>query len=201
MPIRRRRRSRSTRKRPCIVASTSPQASPVFLFASENEGGQGSWGGSVRHRPAKATHQYLRSFACALATRSLGRRELKPCSNWTDGRPETELNFKFIGRPPTRSSAFRMRRRRFSMVLLASLPWSEKRPEPLDGTPWASPPRRGREELRPPCSWLTRRNPPARSCGPGKMPSRALTAVYRPVWRSRARRQSRFRAAPGCAAR
>ena len=31
----------------------------------------------------------------ALATRSLGRRELKPCSNWTDGRPETELNFKF----------------------------------------------------------------------------------------------------------
>ena len=31
----------------------------------------------------------------AAATRPLGRRELKPFSAWTDGRPETELNFKF----------------------------------------------------------------------------------------------------------
>jgi hypothetical protein len=31
----------------------------------------------------------------ALATRPLGRRELKPFSDWGDGRPETELNFKF----------------------------------------------------------------------------------------------------------
>ena len=27
--------------------------------------------------------------------RRLGRSELKPFSNWNDGRPETELNFKF----------------------------------------------------------------------------------------------------------
>ena len=31
----------------------------------------------------------------ALTKRRLGRGELKPFSNWNDGRPETELNFKF----------------------------------------------------------------------------------------------------------
>jgi hypothetical protein len=31
----------------------------------------------------------------ALAKRRLGRSELKPFSRWSDGRPETELNFKF----------------------------------------------------------------------------------------------------------
>ena len=31
----------------------------------------------------------------ALAKRSLGRRELRRFTDWNDGRPETELNFKF----------------------------------------------------------------------------------------------------------
>ena len=31
----------------------------------------------------------------ALAKRPLGRRELKHLTDWNDGRPETELNFKF----------------------------------------------------------------------------------------------------------
>ena len=31
----------------------------------------------------------------ALARRRLGRGELKPFSDWSDGRPETELKFKF----------------------------------------------------------------------------------------------------------
>jgi len=31
----------------------------------------------------------------ALAKRRLGRSELKPFSDWNDGRPESELNFKF----------------------------------------------------------------------------------------------------------
>jgi hypothetical protein len=31
----------------------------------------------------------------ALANRRLGRSELKRFSDWNDGRPETELNFKF----------------------------------------------------------------------------------------------------------
>ena len=30
-----------------------------------------------------------------LAKRRLGREELRSFSNWKDGRPETELNFKF----------------------------------------------------------------------------------------------------------
>ena len=30
----------------------------------------------------------------ALAKRRLGRSELRPYSDWSDGRPETELNFK-----------------------------------------------------------------------------------------------------------
>ena len=77
----------------------------VFLFASENEGGQGLVGrglvtaaeptpsepGIVRQTPRVS----IAVRRMALATRSLGRRELKACSNWTDGRPETELNFKF----------------------------------------------------------------------------------------------------------
>jgi hypothetical protein len=31
----------------------------------------------------------------AIAKQRLGRGDLKPFSNWKDGRPETELNFKF----------------------------------------------------------------------------------------------------------
>jgi hypothetical protein len=31
----------------------------------------------------------------AVAKRSLGRAELKPFTKWSDGAPETELNFKF----------------------------------------------------------------------------------------------------------
>jgi hypothetical protein len=31
----------------------------------------------------------------AAAQRRLGRRDLKPFTDWNDGRPETELNFKF----------------------------------------------------------------------------------------------------------
>jgi hypothetical protein len=31
----------------------------------------------------------------ALANQPLGRRELKHFTDWKDGRPETELNFKF----------------------------------------------------------------------------------------------------------
>jgi hypothetical protein len=31
----------------------------------------------------------------ALAKRTLGRSDLKQFTDWNDGRPETELNFKF----------------------------------------------------------------------------------------------------------
>jgi hypothetical protein len=41
-------------------------------------------------------------------------RELKHLTDWKDGRPGTELNFKFIGKPLTRSSAFQKKQRRSS---------------------------------------------------------------------------------------
>jgi len=77
----------------------------IFIFASENEGGQGliSRGvvisaeavprkaGVLRQTP-RASINIKRT---ALAKRRLGRTELKSFSNWNDGRPETELNFKF----------------------------------------------------------------------------------------------------------
>ncbi|MGJ4860258.1 hypothetical protein ACN6KF_006306 [Labrys sp. La1] len=77
----------------------------IFLFASENEGGQGLFArGVVTSAEAVAKKQdTLRqtprvSIAVrriALAQRPLGRRELKRLSNWQDGQPGTELNFKF----------------------------------------------------------------------------------------------------------
>ena len=64
----------------------------IFVFASENEGGPGLIASGVdRHTPRVSV-----TIRCtAPAKRSLGRRELKRYSNWNDGRPETELNFKF----------------------------------------------------------------------------------------------------------
>jgi len=77
----------------------------VYIFASENEGGQGLIArGIVTLAEAVAkkrgvTRQTPRvSIAVrrtALAKRSLGRTELKKFDKWNDGRPETELNFKF----------------------------------------------------------------------------------------------------------
>jgi hypothetical protein len=77
----------------------------IFVFASENQRGQGLIASGVV-TAAKAiakkrgiTRQTPRvSIAIrrtALAKRRLGRSELKRFCNWNDGRPETELNFKF----------------------------------------------------------------------------------------------------------
>ena len=77
----------------------------IFLFASENEGGQGliargvvtsaravaRKSGIIRQTPRVS----IAVRRTALAKRPLGRSELKRFSDWNDGRPETELNFKF----------------------------------------------------------------------------------------------------------
>lgn len=77
----------------------------AFIFASENEGGQGLCArgvvtaaqavaplrGVARHTP-RVSVTVRRD---ALVKRRLGRGQLKPFTDWTDGRPETELNFKF----------------------------------------------------------------------------------------------------------
>ncbi len=77
----------------------------IFVFASENEGGQGLFArGFVTSAEAVAktpglsrqTPRVSVVVKCtALAKRPLGRRELNRFGIWNDGRPETELNFKF----------------------------------------------------------------------------------------------------------
>jgi len=77
----------------------------VFIFASENEGGPGlvargivtsskpvaKKSGIARQTP-RVTVTVRRT---AVAKRCLGRKELKRFNDWSDDRPETELNFKF----------------------------------------------------------------------------------------------------------
>jgi hypothetical protein len=77
----------------------------IFIFASENEGGPGFIASGVvtsarpiARKPEIARHTPRVSITIrrtALAKRRLGRGELRSYSDWTDGRPETELNFKF----------------------------------------------------------------------------------------------------------
>jgi hypothetical protein len=81
------------------------QGDTIYIFASENEGGPGLIASGVvtsadavprvsgveRQTPRVS----IRVRRTALARQSLGRTELKPFTRWKDGRPETELNFKF----------------------------------------------------------------------------------------------------------
>jgi hypothetical protein len=80
------------------------EGDPIFIFASENEGGAGLVArgvvtsaaatprrrGIVRQTP-RVSITVRRE---ALARRPLGRRELKSLNDWADGQPGTELNFK-----------------------------------------------------------------------------------------------------------
>lgn len=77
----------------------------IFVFASENEGGPGliasgvvTSAKAIPRRPGIARQTPRVSIdirRTALARRRLGRKDLKPFSDWNDGRPQTELNFKF----------------------------------------------------------------------------------------------------------
>ena len=77
----------------------------IFIFASENEGGPGLIARGVvtasKPSPRKpgverwTPRVSIEVKRTALVKKRLGRAELKPFSNWKDGRPETELNFKF----------------------------------------------------------------------------------------------------------
>jgi len=76
----------------------------VFVFASENEGGPGLIAYGVvtvaeavprRRGIARQTPRVSVGIKCiAFAKRPLGRTELKHFTDWNDGRPQTELNFK-----------------------------------------------------------------------------------------------------------
>jgi hypothetical protein len=77
----------------------------IFVFASETEGGSGliasgivTAADAVPKTLGVARQTPRVSIAvrrASLAKRHLGRNELKLFSDWNDGRPETELNFKF----------------------------------------------------------------------------------------------------------
>jgi hypothetical protein len=77
----------------------------IFVIASENEGGPGLVAAGVvsstraTARKSGIARQTPRVSITvrrtALAKRRLGRSELKPFTDWNDGRAETELNFKF----------------------------------------------------------------------------------------------------------
>ena len=77
----------------------------IFIFASENEGGPGLIASGVvtsmialpkKHGVARQTPRVSVAIRrTGLAKRRLGRGELRRFSDWNDGRPETELNFKF----------------------------------------------------------------------------------------------------------
>ena len=77
----------------------------VFVFASENEGGRGLIARGVvvsaaavakKRGIARQTPRVSVSIRrIALAKRPLGRKELKHLTDWNDGQPGTELNFKF----------------------------------------------------------------------------------------------------------
>jgi hypothetical protein len=77
----------------------------VFVFASENEGGQGliargvvESAEAIARKPGIARQTPCVSLAIirvGLARRPLGRGQLKHFTDWKDGQPATELNFKF----------------------------------------------------------------------------------------------------------
>jgi hypothetical protein len=76
----------------------------IFMFASENEGGHGLLARGVvtsseaiakKRGIARQTPRVSISVRrTALAKRALGRSELKAFTDWNDGQPGTELNFK-----------------------------------------------------------------------------------------------------------
>ena len=77
----------------------------VFVFASENEGGQGliargvvTSAESIAKKPGierQTPRVSVTIRRIALAKQPLGRRELKHFTDWNDGQPRCELNFKF----------------------------------------------------------------------------------------------------------
>src|SRR5262249_32461430 len=77
----------------------------IFVFDSENEGGPGlvargvvTWTEATPRKPGVARQTPRVSIMIKLTQRvkrRFGRSELKAFSDWGDGRPETELNFKF----------------------------------------------------------------------------------------------------------
>jgi hypothetical protein len=94
-----------TRQKTMYGGKRIAKGDTIFVFASENEGGPGLIARGVvtaaKPTPRKpgierqTPRVSITVERTALAKKRLGRTELKPFSDWDDGRPETELNFKF----------------------------------------------------------------------------------------------------------
>jgi len=77
----------------------------LFLFASENEGGHGLFARGIvtqstaepRRNPEgpETPRVSIAVSNLTFAQAPLGRAELRTFTDWDDGRPESELNFKF----------------------------------------------------------------------------------------------------------
>ena len=77
---------------------------PLFIIASENQGGKGLCAKGIvaaveavaKTRPdaREAPRVSVTVTGLTLVKRQLGRPQLKPFTNWQDGQPATELNFK-----------------------------------------------------------------------------------------------------------
>ena len=77
----------------------------VFIFASELQGGHGLIARGIvtqstaiprkRGVERQTPRVSVTIRRTALAKRPMGRRELKDLQDWKDGKPGTELNFKF----------------------------------------------------------------------------------------------------------
>ena len=94
-----------TRQKTMYGGKSIAEGDEIFVFASENEGGDGlvacgvvTSAQDVARKPGierQTPRVSITVRRTALAKRRLGRAELKPFDQWDDGRPETELNFKF----------------------------------------------------------------------------------------------------------
>ena len=88
-----------------MAASASPRATPFSCSQARTRAGRVSSRAAssrppqaVARKPGIARQTPRVSITVrrtALAKRRLGRSELRPFADWDDGRPETELNFKF----------------------------------------------------------------------------------------------------------
>ncbi len=77
----------------------------IYVFDSENSGGLGliARGVVIAAEALPGDPALERQTPCvsiavertATATSAMGRAQLKPHADWADGRPQTELNFKF----------------------------------------------------------------------------------------------------------
>ena len=94
-----------TAQRTMYGGKSIAEGDTIFVFASENEGGEGliARGVVTSAEPVAKKCGIARQTPrvsvtvkrTARAKRPLGRSELKPFTDWNDGRPESELNFKF----------------------------------------------------------------------------------------------------------